>query len=310
MGGPASSFPTSLPPRPNAADTTGPPAWELPPTSWTPGPHPPPPSGPPIPLLRDRATDTTAAGELNTWGPGDSEAGLSRPVCAPGGATVNPPTHLATCLQSHNLVETQQIKTNSWRGPQTSPFQTGGPAQPVLLKGSLQPLPIRAIPQPPVLPPNQSLCALPLISHIPEPQEPVGARKRPLSLSVSPGAGTGAPRSPLGWMCEQPWSPRCWPGQGPPVEGVGERMLGSTYVHRALQAVSCKQCHPEAKGLPQLPKACPGRRLGRHSTAFSQAPSPIVNTSPEKTGAEETGEAQGREGMSVAAGHADIAPPP
>lgn len=92
------------------------------------------------------------------------------------------------------------------------------------------------------------------------------------------------------------------------MEGVGERMLGSTYVHRALQAVSCKQCHPEAKGLPQLPKACPGRRLGRHSSALSPQPD-SEHTSPEKTGAEETGEAQGREGMSVAAGHADIALP-
>lgn len=110
-------------------------------------------------------------------------------------------------------------------------------------------------------------------------------------------AGTKVPRNPSGWTCGHPGSSRHWPSLGLPMEGAGERMLYSTYVHGTLQAVSCKQCHPEAKGITQLPKAGPGRRPGRQGRAFFQAPSPVLNASPEKTGAEGAGEAQDREGV-------------
>ena len=87
-------------------------------------------------------------------------------------------------------------------------------------------------------------------------------------------------------------------------------MLDPTYVHGTLQAVSCKQCHPEAKGITQLPKAGPGRRPGRQGRAFPQAPSPVLNASPEKTGAEGAGEAQDREGVVWLPGTQTSAPPP
>lgn len=59
---------------------------------------------------------------------------------------------------------------------------------------------------------------------------------------------------------------------------------------------------------PSCPK--PAQDDASDVTAVLSGPQPdSEHTSPEKTGAEETGEAQGREGMSVAAGHADIALP-
>lgn len=90
-------------------------------------------------------------------------------------------------------------------------------------------------------------------------------------------AGTKVPRNPQDGR-GHPGSSRHWPQPGAPMEGAGERMLDSTYVHEPSRPFPCKQCHPEAKGITQLPKAGPGRRPGRQGRAFS-GPSPVLNAS-------------------------------
>lgn len=97
-------------------------------------------------------------------------------------------------------METQQIKTNSWQRPQTSPSSSVcSPRGPHLAPQRLPPLPYQSHPPP-------QIRVSPLIPHTLSQRSPWRGgggvvRKRQLSLSMSLRAGTKVPRSPSGWMC-------------------------------------------------------------------------------------------------------------